>query len=516
MNLIVETQKLQNYLKAKDFKTVVYGCEKLITKFPNNAFLFNLLGLALHGNGNYLIAIDKFKRALDLDPNFLPAKNNLANSYKAIGNFEKAEFYYKNVLKIKPNYIQALNNYANLKALIFDYYPAIELYNEALKIKENDETILFTLANAYHAIGETDKTKEIAEKILKLHPKHVSAHKLLSSIVDYSKDQANLDQMEDIILEKDLSNPQIVDLSFALGKAYEDLKKFEKSFFYLEKANKIKKNDANYNINEERNFFETIKNTFQNFNFKNEKKIFSKIKPIYICGMPRSGTTLVEQIIASHNEVRGAGELDYLSRSIKENIFENNTLSKSRIEEEIFLESSKIADDYNKLLGFHKFEEGIITDKAPHNFKWLGVIKLFFKDAKIIHCTRNPKDICLSIFKNFFSSPEMEWSSSQTDIANFYNLYKQTMEFWNKILGNSIYNIKYESLINDQEKEVRSLLKFCDLDFDPQCLNHHKSKKTPIRTVSVNQARKPIYSSSINKNQFYEKNLNEMFSLLDN
>ena len=114
--------------------------------------------------------------------------------------------------------------------------------------------------------------------------------------------------------------------------------------------------------------------------------------------MPRSGTTLVEQIIASHNEVRGAGELDYLSRSIKENIFENNTLSKSRIEEEIFLESSKIADDYNKLLGFHKFEEGIITDKAPHNFKWLGVIKLFFKDAKIIHCTRNPKDICLSIF----------------------------------------------------------------------------------------------------------------------
>ena len=110
MNLIDETQKLQNYLKAKDFRTVVYGCEKLLNKFPNNAFLFNLLGLALHGNGNYLIAIDKFKRAIDLDPNFLPAKNNLANSYKAIGNFEKAEFYYKDVLKIKPNYIQALNN----------------------------------------------------------------------------------------------------------------------------------------------------------------------------------------------------------------------------------------------------------------------------------------------------------------------------------------------------------------------------------------------------------------------
>ena len=122
MNLTAETQKLQNYLKVKDYKTVVYGCKKLINKFPKNPFLFNLLALALHGNGNYLIAIDNFKKALDLDSNFLPAKNNLANSYKAIGNFEKAEFYYKNILEIKPNYIHALNNYANLKTLIFDYY----------------------------------------------------------------------------------------------------------------------------------------------------------------------------------------------------------------------------------------------------------------------------------------------------------------------------------------------------------------------------------------------------------
>ncbi len=222
MNLIAETQKLQNYLKAKDFKTVVYGCEKLINKFPENPFLFNLLGLALHGNGSYLIAIDKFKRAVDLDSNFLPAKNNLANSYKAIGDFEKAESYYKNILKIKPNYIQALNNYANLKTLIYDYYSAIELYNKALKINENDTTILFALANAYHATGETKKTVETAERILKLNPKHVSTHKLLSSIIDYSKEGANLDQMIDIISIKDLSNSQIVDLSFALGKAYED------------------------------------------------------------------------------------------------------------------------------------------------------------------------------------------------------------------------------------------------------------------------------------------------------
>ncbi len=514
MNLIAETQKLQNYLKAKDFKTVVYGCEKLINKFPNNPFLFNLLGLALHGNGNYLIAIDKFKRALDLDPNFLPAKNNLANSYKAIGNFEKAEFYYKNVLKIKPNYIQALNNYANLKALIFDYYPAIELYNEALKIKENDETILFTLANSYHAIGKTDKTKEIVEKILKLNPKHVSAHKLLSSLVDYSKDRANLDQMEGIILEKDLSNPQIVDLSFALGKAYEDLKEFEKSFFYLEKANKIKKNDSNYNLTEERNFFETIKNTFQNFNFKNEKKTFSKIKPIYICGMPRSGTTLVEQIIASHNDVYGAGELVYIQKLIKEYFLVENELSIEKVKEELEVEENFINKEYFKMMDFHKFKEKNFTDKAPQNYRWLGILKIFFPNCKIIYCKRNAKDNCLSIYKNFFAAEDMKWAFDQSDIANYYNLHLNLMDYWKSKLGNFIYEINYENLVSNKAEEVKKLIKFCDLEWDPSCLNHHKNNKTPIKTVSISQARKPVYQSSVNSNSNYEKYLSEMFNLL--
>ena len=490
MNLVAETQKLQNYLRAKDFKTVVYGCEKLINKFPNNPFLFNLLALALHGNGNYLIAIDKFKRALDLDPNFLPAKNNLANSYKAIGNFEKAEFYYKNILKTKPNYIQALNNYGNLKTLIFDYYSAIELYNKALKINENDIAVLFTLANAYHAIGETQKTKEIVEKILKLNPKHASAHKMLSSIIDYSKDQANLNQMEDIISEKDLSNAQIVDLSFALGKAYEDLKKFEKSFF------------------------ESIKNAFQNFNFEVEKKIFNRIKPIFICGMPRSGTTLVEQIVASHNDVFGAGELVYLQRLINKYFITENELSIEKIKEELKVEENFINKEYFKMMNLHKFKENNFTDKAPQNYRWLGIFKVFFPNCKIIYCKRNAKDNCLSIYKNFFAADDMKWAFDQSDIANYYNLHLNLMEYWKLKLGNFIYEIKYENLVSNKKEETQKLIKFCDLEWDPACLNHHKSKRTPIKTVSISQARKPIYQSSVNSNSNYEKYLSDMFNLL--
>ncbi len=514
MNLTAETQKLQNYLKIKDYKAVVYGCEKLINKFPNNPFLFNLLALALHGSGNYLIAIDRYKKALDLDPNFLPAKNNLANSYKAIGNFEKAESYYKNILEIKPNYIQALNNYANLKTLIFDYHSAIELYNKALKIDENNITILFTLANAHHAVGEIQKTKELIKKILKLNPKHVSVHKLLSSIIDYSKEEANLNQMEDIISEKNLTNGQITDLSFALGKAYEDLKKFEKSFLCLERANKLRKNSTNYNIIKEINFFENIKKTFNNIGFNDEKRLFNKIKPIFICGMPRSGTTLVEQIIASHQDVFGAGELVYIQRLIKKFFITGNKLSREKIKEELSVEENFINNEYFKMMNFHKFKENNFTDKAPQNFRWLGILKIFFPNCKIIYCKRNAKDNCLSIYKNFFAADDMDWAFNQSDIANYYNLHLDLMDYWKSNLGSFIYEIEYENLVSNKEEEIKKLIKFCNLEWDPACLNHHKNKKTPIKTVSISQARKPVYQSSVNSNLNYENYLSEMFDLL--
>tara|TARA_B100001173_G_scaffold142360_1_gene123572 strand:- start:2228 stop:3772 length:1545 start_codon:yes stop_codon:yes gene_type:complete len=514
MNLIAETQKLQNYLRAKDFKTAIYRCEKLTNKFPTNPFLFNLLGLALHGNGNYLIAIDKFKRASDLDPNFLPAKNNLANSYKAIGNFEKAEFFYKNVLEIKPDYIQALNNYANFKTLIYEYSSAIELYEKALVIKENDLTILFSLANAYHAIGDINKTREIISKILDFDPNHISTHKLLSSINNYSKDNANLDQMKNLSSQNKLSNSQIVDLSFALGKAYEDLKEYESSYLNLKKANLIKEKEYNYKIEEEELLIESIKKSFEDLNLNNDKKIFEKRKAIFICGMPRSGTTLVEQIIASHKDVFGAGELIYLQRIINKYFIYDKKFSKDKLVDEIELSNNNINQDYFKMINYHNFNENNFTDKAPQNFRWIGIIKLFFPNSKIIYCKRNAKDNCLSIYKNFFASDDMKWAFDEENIAHYYNLHLNLMKYWKTKFGKQIYEINYEKLVSNKEEEIKKMIKFCDLDWDPICLNHHKNKKTPIKTVSISQAREPVYKSSVNSNLNYEIHLSKMFGLL--
>ena len=218
-----------------------------------------------------------------------------------------------------------------------------------------------------------------------------------------------------------MKDTQKIDLFFALGKAYEDIGDYEKAFNNISKANEIKRDSLSFNIKNEEGNIDRIINHFDKFDLSKNLQSKNNKKIIFICGMPRSGTTLIEQIIAAHKDVAGAGELEYLRRVVHNNLFENGKLSKQKIQEEIHMDSIKLSEDYHEYLKFHNYKEEVITDKAPMNFMWLGAIKLFFPNSKIIHCTRNPKDICLSVYKNIFSSSIMDWSYSQEDIAKYYN-----------------------------------------------------------------------------------------------
>ena len=231
--------------------------------------------------------------------------------------------------------------------------------------------------------------------------------------------------------------------------------------------------------------------------------------------MPRSGTTLVEQVIASHSLVAGAGEIHYLSEIINNSILDDQKFNKLKILDEMVKSNNFIYEQYNNLIKFHNFKSEIITDKAPQNFLWIGFIKIFFPGSKIIHCSRNPKDTCLSIFKNYFSSKTMYWAYDQKSIAEYYVLYSNLMDFWKSKFKDDIYEASYEKIVNSPETEVKKMISFCGLEWEAECLNFYKNKKTPVQTVSISQASKPIYNTSINSNEFYVKYLSEMFNILD-
>ena len=517
MDLREKISVIQNLIGVNNFKDAIYHCNKLLKQYPNISYIYNLCGLAHQGNREMLKSIELFSKALHYEPQNIAAKNNLANSYKHTNQNRKAEEIYKSIINQDPNNIKALNNYANLKREFNQYKQAKELLLKALKVESNNIYILLNLAMCCQGIGEANDAKNYVLKVLNIEPKNTSAHKLLSTLTDYKGDKEHFEKMKELIDEeifKQFSSIQKVELLFALSKAYEDMKDFKNSFNFLKQANSIE-NQSNFQEKENiKKLFDNIKKLFNSIDI-NQSEFTNKNKYIFICGMPRSGTTLVEQVVASHSLVAGAGEIHYLSEIIKNNFLDNKKFNKSKILDEIGKTKNSIFEQYNDLIKFHNFNSKIITDKAPQNFLWIGFIKIFFPGSKIIHCSRNPKDNCLSIFKNYFSSKTMYWAYDQKSIAEYYVLYSNLMEFWKSKFNEDIYEANYEKIVNSPEQEIKKMISFCDLDWEPDCLNFYKNKKTPVQTVSVSQANRPIYKTSVNSNEQYVKYLSEMFNILD-
>lgn len=515
MDLNKKSEIILKKLKENKFYEVISECEKLIKRFPDKSNLYNMCGLAYQRIKNIDISINYFKKAIKLNPEDLGIQNNLANSYKHLDQYDLAENIFLDILNKKKDYLPAIANFANLKRKLNDFENTVKLYEQAVTIQKNDPSLLSALAFAYQGLGNFIKAKEISYKILKMYPKHVRSHKIISDLTNYSKSDENLGEMLNLYKDNDLIINDKSELSFTIAKAYEDLGDYEKSFKYFDQANKLKNNNK-YNFLREEKLFRNIKKFFDSNEFNKNKKIFDNRKIIFICGMPRSGTTLVEQILSSHNKIFGAGELNFLRQVTTKFFVLEDKLNNQKIIEEINSSNNILNIEYYKLINYLKIKESIITDKAPQNYIWIGFIKYFFPNAKIIHCCRNKKDVLLSIYKNNFSSSDMDWSYDPRNIVRYYNLYLDLIKFWKYKFEKFIYDLSYEKLVTDSENQIKKLLEYCSLEWDKNCLNHNKYSKTAIQTVSISQARKPIYKSSVNSSEIYSKYLDNYFKLLDN
>ena len=518
-NLKIEAEKeaqiILNYFKAKDYISAEVKAKKLIKKFPNFQAVYNLLGLCLQSQKKFLEAIKYYKIAIQNNPNFFVVINNLGLTYHNMYDLKNAQHYYERAIEINPKFTHPISNLGNVKKELNNYEEAIKCYKLALSIDNKLYIVLHNLGMAYQALGRFEESKKYFESVLKINPKFTRADRSLSMSLKYDINNPHLKIMENKIKDQSLNNFQKIELYFGLGKAYEDIKNYKKSFENYKLGNKIKRDAIKYQINDDVKLFENIKNSFSNINFQNLENVGNKSnKMIFILGMPRSGTTLVEQIIANHKNVYGAGELRDLTQIIKENFLVNDKIKfpeKFNIKDQNFF--SNMGTKYLENLDRYNTNKNYITDKAPLNFKWIGLIKLILPKSKIIHCTRDPKDTCLSLFKNFFEG-ELNFSYNLEESGKYYKLYQNLMEFWKQLLPDFIYDISYEKLVENQEFESRKLLDFCNLDWDKNCLTFYRNKRG-IVTASFAQARKPIYKNSVNSWQNYKNELLPMFKILE-
>jgi len=518
-NLKIEAEKeaqiILNYFKAEDYISAEIKAKKLIKKFPNYQAVYNLLGLCLQSQKKFTEAIKYYKIAIQNNPNFFIAINNLGLTYHTIGDLKNAQSYYERAIEINPKYTHAISNLGNIKKELNNFKEAIKYYKLALSIDDKLYIIHNNLGMAYQAIGKFEESKKHFESVLKINPKFTRADRSLSMSLKYNINNSHLKSMESKIKNQSLNNFQKIELYFSLGKAYEDIKNYKKSFENYKLGNKIRRDTTNYQINDDVTLFENIKSSFSNTNFKNLDNIGNNNnKMIFVLGMPRSGTTLVEQIIANHKNVYGAGELKDLTEIIRENFLVNDKIKfpkKFNIKDQFFF--NNMGTKYIENLDRYNANKNYIIDKAPLNFRWIGLIKLILPKSKIIHCTRDPKDNCLSLFKNIFEG-QLNFSYNLEEVGEYYKLYQNLMKFWKQLLPDFIYDISYEKLVENQESESKKLLDYCNLDWDKNCLAFYKNKRGII-TASFAQARKPIYKSSVKSWQKYETELLPLLKILE-
>ncbi len=506
-----QTSILINLYNSKRFEDVIQKGKILLKKYPDQIILYNAVSLSLSSINQNDEALNILKQALTLQPNNIYVLNNLGLINGKLNKENLSREYYERALSINSNFIDALVNLGNLELHENKPERAEQYLKKALglsKTKETDELIYMGLGNYNQQIGNFKEAKNNYEMVNKINNNNSAADKSISLIHKYiSNDDPHLLSME-AKLKSNTSNENLRSLNFALGKAYEDIKDYKKSFNHLKAANKIADKEINYNINGDITLFEEIKNLFKNFQTKNT--ITSDKRIIFIVGMPRSGTTLAEQILSAHKDVYGAGELNFLGEAIKKNLLKDNKFV--NISDKNLVQ---IQNEYLDKIGSFKYKENVLTDKAPLNFKWIGFIRIIFPNAKIVHCDRDAMDICFSNFKNSFQSYSLAFCYDLKKLGKFYNLYKSLMDFWINKYSDQIYNLSYEKLINDQKQETEKLLSFCNLDWDENCLSPQKNKKT-VATASLAQVRSPIYSSSIKKWEKFSVELSELKKIILN
>ena len=372
---------------------------------------------------------------------------------------------------------------------------AVKSLEKALALKPDYAEAHNNFGIIFKELGQKDEAVRSFEKALSINPEYAKVYRQLVSIKKYTASDPQITQMKSILSKGDLSQSDRMHLCFALVKVYEDLGKQDELFKFLDEGNRLRKQELNYSFDMDQITCSVIKKLFSDSPSIVEKSFSyeaSTIRPIFILGMPRSGTSLVEQIIASHHAVYGAGELHTLNNIITPIVKDHSTNNMNSLSEKNFL---YIRQQYLDSVSRLNVPEKVITDKMTLNFRWIGFILTAFPEAKIVHLKRDAMAICWSNYKHYFSGRGLGFPYDMDDLAGFYGLYTDLMAFWHQLFSDKIYDICYEDLTTNQEEETRKLLEYCELDWDEKCLNFHTNKRA-VAIPSALQVRQKMYQGS--------------------
>jgi tetratricopeptide (TPR) repeat protein len=526
-------------MQAGHFDAATDLITQALQQQPQNHLAMANLGNALLQAGNHAAAIDRYRAALTIEPSMFDARRNLASALLAQNEASEALREIKQAAEMAPRSLEVQVTLGNILQETGFIDEAIACFQGILKVSPDIAPIHGNLGSSLRRAGRRDEAIACCEKAIALAPEYVEAHydlgvvyqelgekekaatayrKALSidsryakawrALANLSKNHLSDDDVATIAAtldSPDLGGDPRTHLEFALGKVHEDRKEHAKAMPHYLAGNKLRRAAQVYSVDDDRRAFENLTAVFDAALFERWSEVGSDSSaPIFIIGMPRSGTSLAEQVLASHPQVYGGGELQALSRAASSRFTLADGIDYSAsIATASADDFERIAEHYLQVIAELGGDASRVTDKMPTNFLNVGLMSIVFPKATVIHCSRDPRDTCFSIFKHFFGARGHGYAYDLEELGTFYNLYTDMMAHWRAVAPISIHELRYEDMIADQEKTTRALLEACNLPWDPACLEFHKTAR-PVATISADQVRRPIYSSSIGLWQQHE------------
>ena len=510
-NLLTNCGKV--YLYKGNFEKAISFLEKSLKINDKNEDTVIFLARALFNSGKQKQSFKLLELAINAN------LNNPVYYFEISGNFFKIKEYnlaikfYSKVIELEPTFDDVYLNIAICFQQMSNYEKAKNYLLKELKQNPDNYLVYYNLGNIFREMGDFEKAHQNYLTAIKLNPGHSESYRGVTIMKKIDLDDTFVINLQKIKKEHEKNNDEqsLLSASYALSKIYEDNKKYKESFELFSLGNSLRRKQVSYSTENTKKQFKMIKELFsKNFILNMQGLNTLGKKAIFILGMPRSGTTLAEQVISRHPDVSSGGELTFLQSIIKKKFpkADYNLFSKD-VENNLKDLSVKIGNEY--ITALDTIDNRLrVTDKLPFNFIFIGFIKTCLPKAKIIHCIRNPKDICISILKNYFPLDDVGFAHNEKEIVEYYSEYKNLMSYWKGIFGNAIYDLQYEKLVTDSENEIKKLIDYLGLDWSEECLNQ-KSNKNIIKTISTVQARQPIYKSSVNLWENYANFLSEEF-----
>ena len=485
------------------------------------ATIINLANV-FHGLHRYTQSIPLYQQALSMRPDDVQVHRHLGASLQRMGQTTKAIECYERALSLRPDYIPARIKLAEVLRELGRAEEALVQLERVVEFKPDETEAHIILARTLRGLGQAELAIEGLKHHLTLKPDCGALYYHISMI---RPEQALIPAIEKLIQHPELPIGDAICCHFALGNIFKSSESFDQAFSHFLKANTLHRKTFVYDAEENSQNVDKLTKVYSNRFFQRKAKFGSTSQlPIFILGMPRSGSTLVEQIISSHGSVYGAGELQAIPE-ITLTVIQQLKYVPSQVlqaqnprlpyPECMSLFDKDMAEEYStrylQSLELHCPGASRITDKLPGNFLRIGLIKTLFPQARIIHCQRNPLDTCISLFFHYFIG--LKCSFELTELGKYYLSYQRLMSHWENLFPGEIFTVKYEELVMDQERISKQLIDYLGLTWDEKCLDFHTNVRS-VMTPSNIQVRQPIFENSMDRWKPYEKHLQPLIEVL--